>query len=101
MFGWSATGDLPIGPGSREAGVDADHKTFGDVAELVSLKRSGAEHGHLPHDLDTHHQGRWPQLEAALAQAEATTSLPETAPNGPEVDAWLVSTRLRELTDER
>ena len=73
--------------------------TFGydDVAELVAIKQTGAEHGPLPDILDEHHRRRWPELEQALVDAERDSPLPAVAPNVAEIEAWLVSTRLAEL----
>jgi uncharacterized protein len=71
---------------------------YDDVAELVALKRAGTEHGPLPDDLDTHHRHRWPELDAALTDAEANSPLPPEAPNAVEIDAWLVAQRLADLS---
>ena len=73
--------------------------TFGyhDVADLVALKEAGTEHGPLPDDLDQHHRRRWPELEQALIDAEAESTLPAAAPNGSDIEAWLILRRLAEL----
>jgi uncharacterized protein len=73
--------------------------TFGyhDVADLVALKQAGTEHGPLPDDLDQHHRRRWPELEQALVDAEAESTLPAGAPNASEIEGWLISTRLSAL----
>ncbi len=67
---------------------------YHDVADLVALKQAGTEHGPLPDDLDQHHRGRCPELEQALVDAEAASSLPAEAPNTSEIEAWLISMRL-------
>jgi hypothetical protein len=73
--------------------------TFGyhDVADLVALKQAGTEHGPLPDDLDQHHRRRWPELERALIDAEAESTLPAASPNASDIEAWLISRRLAEL----
>jgi hypothetical protein len=70
---------------------------YDDVADLVALKQAGTEHGPLPDDLDQHHRRRWPELEQALVDAEAESSLPAEAPNASEIEGWLISTRLSAL----
>jgi len=70
---------------------------YHDVADLVALKQAGTEHGSLPDELDLHHRRRWPQLEQALTDAEAKSTLPAEAPNISEIEAWLISTRLSAL----
>lgn len=70
---------------------------YGDITDLVALKQAGSEHGSLPADLDAHHRRRWPQLDQALVDAEATSKLPMVPPAAREIEAWLVSLRLAEL----
>ena len=70
---------------------------YHDVADLVALKQAGTEHGPLSDDLDQHHRRRWPELEQALIDAAADSTLPAEAPNISEMDAWLISTRLSAL----
>jgi hypothetical protein len=53
--------------------------------------------GRLPDDLDQHHRRRWPELEHALVDAEAESTLPAEAPNASAIEGWLISTRLSAL----
>jgi uncharacterized protein len=75
----------------------APHYGFDDVAELVALKGSGAEHGPLPNDLHAHHVSRWPALQTMLDEAEADSTLPEISANVDAIEAWLVARRLADL----
>jgi uncharacterized protein len=70
---------------------------FDDVAELVALKGSGAEHGPLPDPLHTRHTNRWPILQTLLDEAEAESALPEVSSNADAFEAWLVARRLADL----
>jgi uncharacterized protein len=96
------TGVHLLRSGLLEPNLTALAPTFGynDVADLIALKEAGTEHGPLPDDLDQHHRRRWPELEQALIDAEAESTLPAKAPNTSDFEAWLISTRLAELALE-
>lgn len=93
------TGIHLLRSGTLEPNLTVLAPMFGyhDVADLVALKQAGTEHGPLPDDLDQHHRQRWPELERALVDAEAESSLPGEAPNAAVIDGWLISTRLSAL----
>jgi uncharacterized protein len=101
LYGYrvALTGVHLLRSGLLEPNLTVLAPTFGyhDVADLVALKQTGTEHGPLPADLDEHHRGRWPELEQALVDAEAESTLPVAAPNTFEIEAWLISTRLSAL----
>lgn len=69
-----------------------------EVAELIDAKRTGVEKGLLDAGLDAHFRGLWPTLEARLQAAREASPLPEDPRNATACHAWLVETRLKELS---
>ena len=86
--------------GEVEADVTVLAPMYGfDVAELVAIKRGGAEHGGLDPAVDVRHRTAWPELATQLADAEATSALPPQAPNRAAIEQWLIEVRLRDLDE--
>lgn len=67
---------------------------FSDLLELIAFKRDSDEKDGAPPALAAALRGRWPELEQLLDQARDNSALPERAPNGEAIDAWLVARRL-------
>lgn len=77
--------------------VLASERGWTDVDDLVRRKRDGHEHGAIPEALDEAHRQRWAGLADELSDAEATSLLPDEAPNRREVEAWLIARRRADL----
>ena len=73
---------------------------FHEVLELIDVKRAGAEKEPVPPELAAALRARWPELEALLGQAHEHSSLPESCPNLPEIEAWVVERRRQQLLEE-
>jgi uncharacterized protein len=89
------TGTHLLHTGELDANLSvlAPHYGFGDVDELIALKRRGTEHGDIDPALDAHHRARWPALDRHLAEADAASSLPERATNEADLEEWLIMQR--------
>ena len=88
---------LRTGEAVGDVTVTAEAHGFTGLDELVAFTRERGEKSPLPEALDEAHRARWPALEQALADALATSPLPDEPPNRAEVDAWLVQRRLRDV----
>ncbi len=69
---------------------------FNDASELIEQKRRG-EKSELSPELSARWKARIPAALALLAEAEASSPLPEVAPNAEQLEAWLIEQRLQTL----
>jgi len=77
--------------------ANAPRYGFEEILELVELKQSSKEKAPLDDATDARFRARWPDLEQALRDAYAESSLPEEPPNAADVEAWLVDVRAASL----
>lgn len=68
-----------------------------DVDALIKTKNEGEEHGGLEQGLDEDARKRWPDLEAALADALESSALPDQPPNRAAFDSWLIARRRAQI----
>lgn len=78
----------------RMLATDTD---YSNVARLVEHKQQTEEKVAIPDDLDAVVEEDWPKLEAGLATALEESTLPQDAPNQPELEAWLLDLRKERL----
>jgi uncharacterized protein len=69
---------------------------FGEALELVEQKRRG-EKSELPAAMVKRWEQRVPQAFSQLDRALAESTLPDEAPNVPELESWLIQQRLGAL----
>ncbi|MGH9124467.1 MAG: nucleotidyltransferase domain-containing protein [Acidimicrobiales bacterium] len=79
-----------------DLGLLADLYARPELHDLIDAKRDGGEHCLPPADLDRHLRALWPELGAALTDAENQSSLPYEA-NRPEIEEWVVRGRIAGL----
>jgi hypothetical protein len=93
------TGTHLLRSGRLEAnvGVLVSYYGYPGATELIDMARAGHGDQPLTGSLATHHAARLPILAAALAQAQAESTLPTQAPNRRDLEAWLVEVRVAEL----
>lgn len=66
---------------------------FGVVGELVAFKSENPEKAKIPEELEAQVMKDWPALEEGLAGALDSSPLPESVPNRPAIEAWLLGVR--------
>ncbi|MCO4744330.1 MAG: nucleotidyltransferase domain-containing protein [Proteobacteria bacterium] len=92
------TGMHLLKTGTIEPNVNTLAPLYGrDVTELVAFKREHGEKCALPAALDEHHRAAFDGLAKDLAEARASSKLPEQAPNAADIEDWLVRARLGQL----
>ena len=86
---------LRTGEAVADLAENANCLGFEEAVELIAIKQSSTEKGHIEPDLDAKHRANWPRLEAELEAARAASPLPEEPRDPRALSSWLVRTRRR------